>query len=237
MNTAIASPVLAKEPFGAKRILLLVVGSIAVLVALVLFVGGSAAVWGLSQRDDSGYFTSGAHELSTGSYALASESLDVGPDIPGWLDDRFATVRIQASSTQPVFIGIGRAKDVEHYLANVRHAQITDMDTNPFSVSYRQQNGTAEPAPPASQDFWSARASGSGTQTISWPVAEGKWSVVAMNADGSRSVSVDARLGARVASLGWAAIGLLAGGGLVLLLGGGLFYLGVRQPRPGLRTG
>jgi len=113
MNTATASSVLAKEPFGAKRILLLVAGSIAALVALVLFVGGSAAVWGLSQRDDSGYFTSGTHELSTGSYALASESLDVGPDIPGWLDDRFATVRIQASSAQPVFIGIGRAKDVE----------------------------------------------------------------------------------------------------------------------------
>lgn len=236
MNTATASPVLAKEPFGARRILLLVVGSVAVLVALVLFVGGSAAVWGLSQRDESGYFTSGTHELSTGSYALASESLDVGPDIPGWLDDRFATVRIQASSAQPVFIGIGRAKDVEGYLANVRHAQITDMDTNPFAVSYRQQNGTAEPAPPASQDFWSAQASGSGTQTIKWPVAEGKWSVVAMNADGSRSVSVDARLGARVTSLGWAAIGFLAGGGLVLLIGGGLFYLGVRQPRPSLRT-
>jgi len=110
------------------------------------------------------------------------------------------------------------------------------MDTNPFSVSYRQQNGTAEPAPPASQDFWSAQASGSGTQTISWPIAEGKWSVVAMNTDGSRSVSVDARLGARVGSLGWAAVGLLAGGGLVLLIGGGLFYLGVRQPRPSPRT-
>jgi hypothetical protein len=90
------------------------------------------------------------------------------------------------------------------------------------------------PAAPASQDFWGAQASGSGTQTISWPVEEGEWSVVAMNADGSRNVSVDARLGARVPSLHWFAIAFLAGGGLVLLIGGGLIYLGTRQRRPAL---
>jgi len=237
MNTATASPVLAKEPFGAKRMLLLLFGSIAALVALVLFAGGSAAAWGLSQRDDAGFFTSGTHELSTSSYALASESLDVGPDLPGWLDERFATVRVQASSAQAVFIGIGPAVDVERYLANVEHAQITDLDTDPFSVRYRPQDGTAEPGAPASQDFWRAEASGSGTQTISWPIEEGKWSVVAMNADGSRNVSIDARLGARVPSLRWFAVGLLAAGGLVLLIGSGLIYFGARKPRPQLGTG
>jgi hypothetical protein len=234
MNTATASSVLVKEPVGAKRMLLLVFGATALLVALVLFAGGSAAAWGLSQRDDAGFFTSRTHELSTSSYALASESLDVGPDLPGWLDKRFATVRVEASSAQAVFLGIGPAADVERYLTNVEHAQITDFDTDPFSVSYRPRDGTAVPAAPASQDFWGAQASGSGTQTISWPVEEGEWSVVAMNADGSRNVSVDARLGARVPSLHWFAIGFLAGGGLVLLIGGGLIYLGTRQRRPAL---
>jgi hypothetical protein len=177
MNTAATSPVLAKEPFRLKRILLLVLGGIAVLVGLVLLLGGSAAVWGLSQRDDCGYFTSGVHELSTGTYALASESFDVDMGIPGWLEDRFATVRVQASSTQPVFIGIGRGKDVDRYLADVQHARISNLDTNPFSVSYRRHDGTAAPAPPASQDFWSAQASGSGTQTITWPIkrGHGRW--------------------------------------------------------------
>jgi len=233
MTTATASPVLAKEPFGARRILLLVFGSIAILVAFVLFAGGGAAVWGLSERDSAGFFTSGTHELSTSSYALASESLDVGPEIPG-LAKRFATIRVQASSEQAVFLGIGPAGDIERYLANVEHAQITDFDTDPFSVSYRPQDGTAKPAAPTSQNFWRAQASGSGSQTISWTVEEGEWSVVAMNADGSRNVSVDARLGARVPSLHWFAIGFLAAGGLVLLIGCGLIYFGARKPRPQL---
>jgi hypothetical protein len=222
--------VLAKEPFGARRILLLIFGSIGVLVALVLFGAGSAAVWALSHRDSAGFFMSGTHEFSTTSYAIASESLDVGSDLPGWLDERFATVRVQASSAQAVFVGIGPAADVERYLADVEHAQITDLQTDPFSATYRAQSGSAEPAAPATQDFWRAQTIGSGTQTITWPVEEGNWSVVAMNADGSRDVSIDARLGARIPSLRWFAIGFLTGGGLVLLAGAGLIYFGARKP-------
>jgi hypothetical protein len=231
MNSTITAPVLAKEPFGAKRILLLVVGGITVLFALALLAGGGAAVWGLSQRDDDGFFTSGTHDFSTSSYALGSESLDVGPDIPGWLEDGFATVRVEATSAKPFFIGIGPVADVERYLADVEHAQITDFDIDPFSVSYRALDGTAQPAPPASQDFWRAQATGRGRQTISWPIEEGTWSVVAMNADGSRNVSVDARLGTRIQYVRWIVGGLFAAGVLVLLLGAGLIYLGCHPPR------
>jgi len=212
-------------------VLLLVFGSIGLLLALALLAGGGAAAWGLSQRDASGYLTTGTHELSTASYALATESLDVGPDLPGWLDGRLGTIRVEASSPRPVFIGIGRVRDVERYLADVQHAQITDFDTDPFSVSYGSRDGTAKPAPPARHDFWLMQASGSGRQTINWPVEEGKWSVVAMNTDGSRGVSIDTRLGARIPSLRSFAIGLLAAGALVLLIAGGLLYLGIRRPR------
>jgi hypothetical protein len=138
---------------------------------------------------------------------------------------------VEASSPRPVFIGIGRTRDVERYFADVENAQITEFDTDPFSVNYRRRAGTAEPALPASQDFWLIQASGAGTQAISWPVEEGKWSVVAMNADGSRGVSVDSRLGARISSLRSFAIGLLAAGALLLVVGGGLMYLGIRRPR------
>ena len=231
MTNTTAAPVLAKEPFGTKRIFLLVLGGITVLVALALLARGGAAVWGLSQRDGGGFFTTGTNELSTGSYALASESLEIGPDIPGWLDDGFATVRVEATSAKPLFIGIGPVADVERYLADVEHAQITDFDIDPFSVSYRALGGSARPAPPATQNFWRAEASGAGTQTISWPVEEGTWSVVAMNADGSRNVSVDARLGTRIQYLDWIAIGLLGASVLVLLAGAGLIYLGARRPR------
>ena len=230
---ATAVPVPAKEPFG-ERILLLVFGGITVLVALALLASGGAAVWGLSQRDHDGFFTSGTHEFSTGTYALASESLDVGPDIPGWLEDGFATVRVEATSARPLFIGIAPVADVERYLADVEHAQITKFDIDPFSVSYRALGGSVQPTPPANQDFWRAQASGSGKQTISWPVEEGTWSVVAMNADGSRNVSVDARLGTRIQYLRWIVSGLFAAGVLVLLLGAGLIYSGARRPRRSL---
>lgn len=210
--------------------LLLVFGSIAVLVALALLAGGGAAVWGLSQRDGSGYFSTGTHQVSTPSYALVSDTLDMGPDPQGWLGGSFATVRIQASSGQPVFIGIARPSDVERYLARVEHTEITDLDTDPFRLTSHPVGGTARPAPPAAQGFWRVQASGPGRQTIKWPLEKGTWSAVAMNADGSRGVSVALRLGARVPALRWVAIGSLAAGGLLLLLGGVLIYLGARKP-------
>lgn len=234
MNTTTAPPAtLTQHPrqsFGAKRVLLLVFGGLAVLLALGLFIGGGAAVWGLSQRDDSGFFTSGGHTLSSDSYALASESLDIGPDPTGIFGD-FATVRIQASSSEPVFIGIGPSTDVERYLSGVAHDQITDFEVDPFTVDYNRVEGSNQPLPPASQGFWRVQASGSGMQTISWPMEQGDWAAVAMNADGSRAVSVDARFGAKIPALRWFAIGLLAGGGLVLLAGACLIYWGARRPR------
>jgi hypothetical protein len=235
MGTATVEPAVPtppSEPFGAKRVPLLVFGSIGVLVGLALLAGGAAAVWGLSQRDGSGYFSTGTHGLSTTSYAFASDTLDMGPDAPGWFGENFATVRIQASSRQPVFIGIARADDVKRYLAQVPHTEVTDVDTDPFRVTSHPIEGRTKPAPPARQGFWRVQASGLGTQTIRWPLEKGTWSAVAMNADGSRGVAVAVRLGARVPALRWVAIGLLAGGGLVLLLGGVLIYLGARKPRP-----
>src|SRR4051812_45121703 len=123
MSTATAQPAAASrpsQPFGAKRVLLLVFGSVVVLVALALLAGGGAAVWGLSQRDGSGYFTTKATGVSTRSYAFASDTLDMGPDVPGWFGEDFAKVRIEATSARPVFIGIGPAADVGRYLAAVQ---------------------------------------------------------------------------------------------------------------------
>jgi hypothetical protein len=234
MNTATAPARTEQpsEPFGVKRVLLLVFGSIVVLIALAFLAGGAVGLWALGERDSSGYFTTATHELSSSSYAIASESLDVDGDVPGWFGDRFATARIEATSTQPVFIGIARTSDVERYLAGAQYDEITDIDADPFSVTYRRVEGSAQPAPPTEQDFWSVEASGSGTQTITWPLEEGEWSAVAMNADGSREVTVDAQFGGRVSSLVWVAIAFLIVGVLVLIGGATLIYFGARRRRP-----
>jgi hypothetical protein len=234
MSATTTEPAVPRGPsrsLGAGRVLLLVFGSIGILVGLALLAGGGAAVWGLGQRDGSGYFTTGTNRLSTPSYALASDSLDIGPDAPGWFGESFATVRIQASSAQPVFVGIGRASDVRRYLGQAQHREITDFDTGPFRVTSHLVPGSTKPPTPTSRRFWRVQAVGSGRQTIRWPLEKGKWSAVVMNADGSRNVSVRLRIGARVPALRWVAIGLLAGGGVVLLLGGALVYLGARSPR------
>lgn len=232
MSTTSAAPAPATRSFGAGRVLALVFGSLAVLVGLALLAGGIAAVWGMSQRDDSGYVTSAAHRLATPTYALVSKTLDVGTDAPSWVfDDHFATVQIQATSSQPIFVGIARAGDVAGYLAGVRQDRIANLDADPFEVSYVRVNGSAKPAPPAEQPFWAVKASGAGTQTVSWPLEQGNWSAVAMNADASPGVTVATRFGAKVPWFKWVAIGCLAGGALALLVGGWLLYLGGRRRR------
>jgi hypothetical protein len=85
------------------------------------------------------------------------------------------------------------------------------------------------PAPPAAQRFWVARASGTGTQTVTWPGHRGDWAVVVANADGSPGVSAHIQAGATVPALGWVAFGVLGTG--VLLFAGGAALLGVAAYR------
>jgi hypothetical protein len=231
MTTTVDQPAAPSRQPGAARVFLLVAGGLAALVALALLAAGGAAIWGLTKRDGSGYFSTGTARISTPAYAFASDTLDMGPDAPRWFGDSFATIRIQATSKQPIFVGIGRASDVERYLGRVRHQEITDLDTDPFRFTSHSAAGSSRPAPPASQGFWRVHASGPGTQTIKWPLEKGGWSAVVMNADGSPRVSAAVRLGARVSALHWIVIGGLAAGALMLLLGGGLIYLATASRR------
>lgn len=219
------------QPASRLRVAPLIFAGLSILIALVLLAAGGAGIYALTQRDNDGYFTAKTHALATRTHGFATSSLDIS-DAPGWVVNGLGTVRIRAASTKPIFLGIGSASDVNRYLARVQHTEVTDFDTDPFRVTSHTVAGASRPAAPASQHFWVAQASGPGTRTVSWDVKSGKWSAVAMNADGTRNVALAFKAGASVPALKWVTIGVLAGGIVFLLLGGWLVYLGVRGPRP-----
>jgi Domain of unknown function (DUF4389) len=147
---------------------------------------------------------------------------DPGPD-DWWADRDLATVKVMADSAgdDAVFVGIGPETDVENYLAEVPHDEVTDVNFDPFRPTYRPQHngGRATPEPPAEQSFWVAQGSGVGTVSTVWDLEPGDWAIVIMNADGSRGVVADVEIGARIDFLGALAIGLGVAGVLGLMAG------------------
>jgi hypothetical protein len=208
---------------GRGRLVRLVFGSLALLAALALIGSAIAGIFGLeTNRDATGYFVTHTHHYQTSSYALSTESLNVG-GVTGALEAGLVRVRIAATSkdaTKPLFIGIARTEDASRYLARVEHEELRDINFDPFKIDYRRLGSGTPTALPSTQSFWQTRVSGTGTETISWPVKQGHWTAVVMNADGSRNVSVDAQLAARLAGAWWfVAAGFVLG---ALSLAGGI---------------
>jgi hypothetical protein len=233
--TTISAPTAATEQTGRRSVFRLVFGSLCLLLALALLGGAIAGIFGLeNNRDATGYFVTHTHHYRTSSYALSTESLNVG-SATGALETSLLRLRITATSrdvAKPLFIGIARTEDVARYLARVKHDELRDISFDPFKVDYRRIGAGAPAALPSAKSFWQTSASGTGTQTISWPVKSGQWSAVVMNADGSRNVNIDAQLAARLSGAWWFVAGFLALGALLLLGGIALVRSGARKHAP-----
>ena len=218
------------------RIASIVAGSVAGLLAIGLIAAGTLLLWGDSEKDDQGYLSTGKDRYAASTYALASDNLDVDLDGAGWIMDRddLGNVRLEVESSggKPVFVGIARTSDVADYLRGTSYTEVTDVDYSPFHASYRERDrGGDRPARPADQDFWAASSHGSGTQTVAWDLEDGDWSIVVMNADGSRGVDTDISAGAKIPFLGTLA-GVSFGGALVLLITAGTLMLPGRAHAP-----
>ena len=230
-----ATPTSPRSRWTAGRIALVVLGSIAVLIGAGLLAAGAGLLWAdQTQRDADGFLSTPTETFRTSSYAIVSETIDlVEADNEGaeWVlsEGVLGDVQVRASAEEPVFVGIGRTRDVNAYLRGVEHDRVTEIDYDPFSVDYRRTAGDAPSAPPAEQDFWAASVSGAGTRTLDWNPEAGEWSVVVMNADATAGVAADVSAGAEANFLLWLAIGLLVAG-VVFLAGGGLMiYAGARR--------
>ncbi|HEY4869225.1 MAG TPA: DUF4389 domain-containing protein, partial [Candidatus Dormibacteraeota bacterium] len=234
MNTPIPPPppvAPARRQSRVGAVVMVVVGSVLTLMMIALLAGGGLLMWAdRTQRDGSGYLTSGTGSLAAPSYAIVSSSLDLNFSGRAWPGDQHAlgNVRITVSSASRagVFIGIAPRTDVLRYLDGVAYDGLTDLQFLPYHVTYTPHAGGA-PAAPASQPFWQAEATGAGTQTLTWKVASGQWIVVLMNADGSRGIAADVSVGASAPFLFAIALGLLIAGGVALVLAVLLLSLGI----------
>jgi hypothetical protein len=218
---------------GSRTAAIVIAGVLGVL-SLALGAAGTVALWGDSQRDDQGYFSTATHRYTASTSALTTEEIDVDADIPNWLagdDDVYGGLRLRVAAGDggPVFAGIARTADVERYLAGASHTEVTDIDTDPFDAEYADHAGAGRPADPTGEDIWAASTQGPGQQTLDWEIRDGRWSVVVMNPDGSRGIDADVSAGVSIGVLepiGW---GLLGGGALLLLGAVGVGYAGLRR--------
>lgn len=213
------------------RIVMLVLGTLSALLGLGLLAGAGAVGWANYQQRDNGFFTTPVERFAADSYALTSPRLDImtersfpetSPVVPG-------SIMLRGSAADPakaIFIGIAPQADVAAYLAGVNHSEIVDVRFAPSRVQYREVPGTSVPALPADQTFWTALATGPGTQELQWDLRPGTWAVVIMNADATAPVAVDLRAGARSDLLWPVFVGLLIGGILFLLIGVPLIVFG-----------
>ena len=218
------------------RIASIIAASVAGLFSLGLLAAGALLLWGDSQKDEQGYLSTASHRFHTDTAALATDNLDLDLDgLGGVIDkDRYGTVRVQVDprTDKPLFVGIAPTRDVDRYLRNASHELVTDLSYSPFNVDYDRRPGRSLPLAPAAQHFWAASDHGTGERTLTWDVEDGDWSIVVMNADGSRGVDAGISAGADVpflASVGW---GVTVGGLVLLVIAATMTVVAIRVRPP-----
>jgi hypothetical protein len=217
------------------RIAAIVAGAVLALAGTAIAAVG-AILLGLFGGD--GTVASGSHPLSTSRAALVSSVADIDDissvaDLVG--DPRLRITARSADGSEPLFVGIGRAAQVDRYLASVPADVVTDFELDPFELTRKARDGSRQPAPPADRHIWVASGTGTDSATLRWKVRDGDYRVVLMNADGSRGVNAEgdvALTASHVPTIAWSMIG----GGVLLLLVGAV-TVGLRGRWPGTSRG
>ena len=214
----------------AGRIVSALVGALLAVCSLGLLGAGGVAVWASATQRHSGIDLGTWNYRSTG-YAVTSTTADLYGATGGWSAMRslLGTVRIDVTSSgaSPVFVGVAPAGSAGRYLDRVAYDAVRGLAQH--HALYAGHSGGAPVTAPARAGIWAARAAGPGTQTLTWPDKSGSWTVVAMNADGSRPVAVRIGVTATMPALPWIATGLLASGVLILAAGVILIVVPVRR--------
>jgi hypothetical protein len=149
------------------------------------------------------------------------------------LDGPRAEIVARDASRRPVFVGIGRAADVDAYLAGVSRVEVTGHDGNGALLTTARGKDRALPDP-ASADVWVVSQRATGEAAVAWPDTPGQWRVVvATDGTGKAPDSIGVTWSGRDVSTGAPA---LVAVGLVLVVGGLITVVMLasraRLPRP-----
>jgi hypothetical protein len=209
----------ARSGWTSGRIVALAAGPVLLLISLALIAGGATLVWADQQQVRFGYVTTTTATYSTRGYALTSDAITV-PSRGLFVDQ--VRIRIRASDpSRPLFAGIAATGDVGRYLADVSYTTVDGHDV-------ADHPGTGVPAAPAAALPWAARAQGTGSLTLTWPVRDGGWTMVVMNADARAGLTVRAEAGLSAMALPWLAGELLAAGVMFGVAAAALIIVPVR---------
>jgi hypothetical protein len=229
MTQPSTTPPASAAPAPHRNLAAIIIGCLLLVPGLALLLGGGGiAVAHAFARDDAGFYSFSLNSLRSPTVAITAKDVVIQgqQDVPRWLLDRLdVDVRVTArpvTADRAIFLGFGPANAVNSYLSGAAHDQITDVSDNGVPT-YRTAPGSDTIAPPTEQTFWTANASGTGQQELSWTPASGSWDAVLMNADGSPGVDATATVGVRAGfllpmSLIMMALGLLLIGAGVLLI-------------------
>ena len=184
-------------------------GLLLTLAGLVVTLAGAVAAFWLVGPDNT---------VTTGSRQFTSQGLAVitAPDL---LDRHGPTLHVTASGDRPVFVGVGQDLDVANYLAGTAHTRLIRFDPPATYGTQEMRGRSAKLMPPGELDWWVAQAGGSGRQSVAWPIQDGRYDVVVMNADGTPAVGADVRFGVEVDRAFGICLLVLGAGILALTLG------------------
>jgi hypothetical protein len=196
-----------RHGWSTGRVVALVVGAVLVVVSLGMFGGGGWALYSDQHRDAAGFVSISSQSLST----PGDVRLTVTPSVAG----------------TPVFVGVGPSAAVAAYLSGVAYSTVTGgTHVQPLAIDHP---GAAPSRYASTVDIWVAKASGSGVQSFVWHPQPGQWTVVALNADGSRSVAVTVDAALTFPGLATLATWLLISGGVLLVAGVAMIVVPVRR--------
>ena len=223
-DRAEAHDVRSPDNQAARRVARFLPGATLALLGTLAFlgVGGVPAAFGPYDT-----LTSGRHLASTQAAAIVSSVANIKNTSGVATIAGQPTVRISASPVQgttEAFVGIGRAADVDRYLADVTTETVSSLSSDQYNISGVSHGSRGNAQPPTAQHFWVAEATSTRTAQVNWKVRDGQYRVVIMNASGHGGFATTSAAGVTLPHITlYALVALLLGlliaaGGTALLI-------------------